>query len=176
MNIFDEGIVESKTERFQTRKFSELDHIFPGVLKRIARVTAIILNNYINQSEWDLIIVEGSVTIQHKKNNSRVIKVFIDDSGDIFNKIPHWTDDHAIIVGVELTTEDPFTKKLIRDNLRSTFGCNYIDPVNNNKTYLAPQLEHLYDLVVLGNGVCPYDVSQELVNEIFTKIVNEFPN
>jgi hypothetical protein len=170
MSYFDEGIVETNAEMFQTSKLLELDHRFAGVIKRISSVTSILLDHFVNCNEWEWHAVEGSITIQQIKNNLRVIKVFVDDNGKIFRKVPGFAEDHAIVVGIELTTEDPFTRKQIRNYLGSTFGNHYIDPKTFYKIALLPQTDHLYDIVVLDKGRCPIDIYAQSASKVYESI------
>lgn len=173
MSYFDEGIAESNTDSFKTSKLLELDRRYSGVIKRIASVTSIILDHFIYTGEWNWHAEEGSITIQENKNNLKVIKVFVDDNGKLFSKVPGYTEDHAIVIGVELTTEDPFTKKQIRDYLRNTFGDHYIDPKAFEKTYLQPQTEHFYDIVVLDKGRCPFDIYALSASKVYESILEQ---
>ncbi len=173
MSYFDESINETNSVSFKTTKLLELDHMFPGLIKRIASVTSIILDHFINIEEWKWHAEEGSITIQQKKNNLKVVKVFVDDNGKILSKVPGFTEDHAIVVGIELTTEDPFTRKQIRDYLRNTFGNHYLDPRNFDKTDLLPQTEHMYDIVVLGKGKCPFDIYAQSASKVYESILEQ---
>ena len=139
----------------------------------VARIMAVVREHFVHRSDYGEVLVrEGSLTLQHLKEPRRVIKVLRDhdqrfcDAQSIAGApgLP----EHPIAVGVELTALDPFEREALRDALSKRFTY-YLDPrrVPYHKCWLQPVEDHLYDFVVLRKGDCvDYEVSEAEVEHL----------
>lgn len=133
---------------------------------RVARVAAAVLQNEVKRAEWRGVIVQkGSLTLRHKSDPHKVIKIFIDHGAKLWSKIG-FADapprEDPLVVGMELTTLDADERAVLRDQLHRRFKY-YADPrsVPYSKWLLKPILDHAYDIVVLTPGKPCFDVNEE---------------
>lgn len=135
---------------------------------RVARVAVAILHNEVNRAEWRSIVVQkGSLTLRHKSDPHKVIKIFIDHGARLWTRIgfadaPRRED--PLVVGIELTALDSDERTVLRDQLRRRFKY-YADPrsVPYSKWMLKPNMDHVYDLLVLRPGQPCLEVNEEEV-------------
>ena len=97
----------------------------------------------------------------------KVIKIFIDHGARLWTRIgfadaPRRED--PLVVGIELTARDSDERTVLRDQLRRRFKY-YADPrsVPYSKWMLKPNMDHVYDLLVLRPGQPCLEVNEEEV-------------
>ena len=106
------------------------------------------------------------------EDTHKVIKVFIDKDNKLSGREGVQVGNDSIVVGIELSSENPFVREQIREFLRKNFQSLYLDPTKGQSKYwLQPQVDqdHYYDIVFLPEGRCP-EVDMALVSSYQEKI------
>jgi len=153
----------------------------PHRIKNLKIVAAAIGTYFINKSYWTFECQKGSLTFRHhfhkncdlcKKDQYKVIKIFVDVGKKLAQKerVAHFFRDDPIAVAIELSYEDPFVRKSIRDFLRKHFNRLYLDPLAGHPKYRLNPIEHCYDIIFLREGPCDYPIDDEIFKEISKEI------
>lgn len=152
-------------------------------LKGLAEVMAFIEYHLIAPEPWDWRLRDGSITYQNRKETHRVIKIFVDYHRKLLNKMNSITNfvgpPDPIVIGVELTYEDPYTRHLLREGLKNEYPF-YGDPRvgGNSKYFLQPvppdkRDQHIYDVLFLGTGRCE-NIPENLIEKTLLKLEEEY--
>jgi hypothetical protein len=159
-SVFD-TIRESRGKPLRTRPLSDVADV-PGRIRQLARAAAIIRTHFLDNKGWRFRYHDGSLTFQYVRKPHRVIKMLVDHDNVLAEKAGLLMHRDPIVIGVELTYENPFVRERVRDFLLSTFGDYYLDPraprgdslevVTNDKYWIAPHNDHFYDVVFLPPG------------------------
>ncbi len=153
----------------------------PHRIKNLKIVAAAIGTYFINKSYWTFECQKGSLTFRHhfhkncdlcKKDQYKVIKIFVDVGKKmaIKEEVDSFVGNDPIAVAIELSYEDPFTRKSIRDFLRKHFNKLYLDPLARHSKYRLNPTDHCYDIVFLSEGDCEYLINDEIFQEISKEI------
>lgn len=153
----------------------------PHRINNLKIVVAAIWTNFINTPYWVFECQKGSLTLREhfhedctlcEKSQHKVIKIFVDVGKKMaqIERVDHLLGDDPIAVGIELSYEDPFTRKSIRDFLRKHFGELYLDPLAGHFKYRLNPTDHCYDIVFLPEGPCGYPFDERLFEEISVEI------
>lgn len=141
---------------------------------RVARVAVAILEREVNRAEWrSPVIQRGSLTLRHRSDPHIAIKIFIDHGARLWAKIGFSgpaPSEAPLVIAVELTSLEPTDRSFQRDILRGRFKY-YADPrqAPYTKWMIKPNVDHVYDLIVLPPGSCP-DVNEEAVEALSERI------
>jgi len=162
---------------YQTTPLTQIPHRIQDLIT----VAAVICTNFINKPYWEFECQKGSLTLREhfhedctlcEKSQHKVIKIFVDVGKKMAIKegVDSFVGDDPIAVGIELSYEDPFTRKSIRDFLRKHFGKLYLDPLAGHSKHCLNTTKHRYDIVFLGEGPCEYPIDERLFKEISAEI------
>jgi hypothetical protein len=159
-------INESGGKRFLTHAIQQ------GDVERLALTAAIIYTHFINPKEWKRCKpYNGSLTFQDKKDAHKVIKVFVDMGNTLAIENRVFIDTDPVVVGIELSTWEPFAREAVRNQLAALSPHRYLDPRKGlPKYFVAPQTEHFYDILFLTKTPrsCPL---KDDVLKMFVEIV-----
>lgn len=149
-----------KTEYYQTKQFRKNR----DMVENIMNVAAYIHIHYIGleeQKEWSIRLNQGSITFQKDNNPHKVVTIFYDFENQLAYKEGfNINQKDSIVIGIELTKEEPFIREAIRGKLDDMFNNHKYDPRNyyrdprkgSPKYYLTPNEDHLYDIIFLPQG------------------------
>jgi hypothetical protein len=159
-------INESEGKLFKTHAIQQDD------VARLALTAAIIYTHFINPKEWKRCKpYNGSLTFQHKKDAHKVIKVFVDMGNTLAIENRVFIDTDPIVVGIELSTWEPFSREAVRNQLGAMSPHRYMDPRKGHpKYFIVPQTEHFYDILFLTKTPRSCPVKPDMI-EMFEKIV-----
>jgi len=152
----------------------------PDILYRLANVVAV-LERYFLSDYWSLRPSVNFVEFQHDTNRSWGVMVFIDDGNQLSKRFELNLSGLPIVVGIDLTSYDPFTRHAVRKFLRENFV--YVDPEidpaslkagHERKAKLKSDYGHCLDLVFVPDGPkCRFAVEDSRIREIIIEIVDE---
>lgn len=152
-------IDEKRGEAFRTRSFAEAFARNPSLVRHVAVVAATIKTHFLGRRGWHFRLHEGSLTFQSAQHAHRAIKVFVDLDSELALRAGLIAQRDPVVVGVELTEENPFVRERVRDYLLEMFGDRYLDPrggrpdsleiVHNSKYWIVPHGDHFYDIVFM---------------------------
>ncbi|MBD3320609.1 MAG: hypothetical protein GF350_05880 [Chitinivibrionales bacterium] len=158
------GINEYIAEPFRTESLLCAFTRFPSLKKRFITIAALLRTGYLPNPEWRLRIHRGSVTFQHAERKNSAVKLFIDLGNTLSRKADVQVPSNPVVAGVELTNVIAYVRDAIRDRISKEFGEYYLDPrvsrrgtlvpIPNDKFWISPHHEHLYDIVFLPEGFC----------------------
>jgi hypothetical protein len=161
-------INESEGKRFLTHAIQQYD------VARLALTAAIIYTHFINPKEWKRCkSYNGSLTFQHKKDAHKVIKIFVDMGNTLAIENRVFIDTDPIVVGIELSTWEPFSREAVRNQLGAMSPHRYMDPRKGHpKYFVVPQTEHFYDILFLTKTPRSCPVKDEVL-KMFVEIVEK---
>jgi hypothetical protein len=161
-------INESEGKRFLTHAIQQYD------VARLALTAAIIYTHFINPKEWKRCkSYNGSLTFQHKKDAHKVIKIFVDMGNTLAIENRVFIDTDPIVVGIELSTWEPFSREAVRNQLGAMSPHRYMDPRKGHpKYFVVPQTEHFYDILFLTKTPRSCPVKDEVL-KMFVEIVDK---
>jgi hypothetical protein len=153
----------------------------PGLIDRCACVAAAIRTNFLHGAGWRFRVHDASLTFFHEEMRHRAVKILVDAEGVLARKAGVSMPPNPVVVGIELTNVNPFTRWLIREYLSRQFGEYYLDPtkprgdslqiVSNEKYWIAPHSDHFYDIIFLPPGQLPVRAEAAIVDEFRRRIV-----
>lgn len=145
-------IKETQGIAFQTSEISKSES------RRMAHAVGVIRVHFIDKDAWKFWVEKGSVSLQKHDDPRQVIKVFIDHglSNRIELKIPQVAGrNEFLVIGVELSHMDPYSRDGVRDRLAQDFADLYSDPRSGgSKVWLQPIDSHLYDVIFIPEAYC----------------------
>jgi hypothetical protein len=141
-------------------------------VSRLALTAAIVHTHFIIPKEWKRCkSYNGSLTFQHKKDSHKVIKIFVDQGNELAIQNSVFIDTDPIVVGIELTTWEPFARDAVRDRLSGLSPHRYLDPRKGHpKYFIVPQTEHFYDILFLTKTPRTCPVKKEIL-DMYVRIV-----
>ncbi len=152
------AVDESRAEGFRARGLGEAFARNPSLLRSVSLVAATLRTHFLCGAGWRSRIHDGSLTFQHV-HSTGAVKVLVDLDNALAARSGVTVEDDPVVLGVELTRENPFVRELVRDYLHTVFGDRYLDPretrpgalaiVKNHKYWFAPHEEHRYDIVYM---------------------------
>jgi hypothetical protein len=174
-------IHERKGRPFKTKPLFVFAAAVHEQVRTLARYAAVIKTHFIARPGWIFRIFEGSLTFQHYRNPHKVIKLFIDRSNELAQKAGIALHPDPLVIGIELTHENPFVRQRIRDFLSEEFPETYLDPrmprrdsiavVNNDKYWLVPHKQHCYDIVFIPREKQLYQVEKKAIASFEQRIM-----
>lgn len=160
-------IAEDRAESYRPSPLAPVLQQHPALVRRLSRVASVIRTHFIPERGWRFRVHEGSLTFQYTPQPHRAVKVLMDSDTRLAERVRISPTPNRIVVGIELTAENPFYRACVRDYLARTFGEDYLDPrrpqterlaiVLNDKYSVSPQIDHRYDLLFLPAGECPFE-------------------
>ena len=167
------GSVFSKINECEGKLF-KTHAIQQGDVQRLALIAAIIHTHFINPKEWKRCkSYNGSLTFQHKRDGHKAIKIFVDPGNALAIENRVFIDTDPLVVGVELSTWEPFPRECVRNQLAAMSPHKYLDPRKGHpKYFIAPQPQHFYDILFLTKAPRSCPVKQEVL-EMYVRIVEK---
>jgi len=136
----------------------------PGSILKLSRVVVAIRTHYI--PTWNSWPARGSITFQKRDNGQDVVRVFIDDGNRLSEQFGRKYEPEPIVVGIDITSRDPFERYCIRQELRRRFSHNYVDPEMLNpatspqKIIVPGDMAHYLDVVFIPDGPCKHEIDE----------------
>jgi hypothetical protein len=159
-------INESEGKLIKTHAIQQCD------VARLALTAAIIYTHFINPREWKRCKPYNcSLTFQHKKDPHKVIKVFVDMGNTLAIENRVFIDTDPLVVGIELSTWEPFAREAVRNQLAGMSPHRYMDPRKGHpKYFVVPQTGHFYDILFLTKTPRSCPVKEDVL-KMFGEIV-----
>ena len=165
------AIDENACTQFQTKPLAQSAR----PLRDLWRVVAIIAACFVPRDTWVVRRNVGSATLQDTESPFEAITVFFDHNGELAQRVGLALSDERIVVAIELTHQPPGLRYLIREALGSLFSQLYCDPTKGYSKYRlnpSPPSNHSFDILFLGDGPCPFSVSERSIAAIASRLMD----
>jgi len=172
MRSFFDTAGEWEGEPFRTTGLPAVAAADRSSLDRLAAACAVVKAHFLASPGWHFRIHEGSLTFRHGADRHRSVKLFVDKGNVLAQKCGLTITADPVVIGVELSGENPFVRSTVRNFLRSAYGELYLDPrehrpdtleiIRNCKYWIVPHNDHFYDILFLPRGACAYEVDPQL--------------